>query len=124
MRTSIASYKIKHKLYYITNSGTKKLIKDDYVAQSQVTYNNICVPKNVIFTHLINMSRSCENSQCFLFSTSTKPHFVCRPNTRLLLTLCSRSLPMIANGMRACDKNVCCYKVGEHYVLTSYLALA
>ena len=51
--------------------------------------------------YLINMSLSWANSQCFLFSTSTKPHLVCRPSTRLPPTEVSWSLPITANGMNA-----------------------
>ncbi len=54
-------------------------------------------------THLISMSRSWANSQCFLFSTSMKPHFVCLPRTFFPPTATSRSLPITANG-------ICCYK--------------
>ena len=49
--------------------------------------------------HLMSMSLSWENSQCLRFSTSMKPHLVCRPSSFLPLTDTSRSLPITANGM-------------------------
>ena len=52
--------------------------------------------------HLISMSLSWENSQCFLFSTSIKPHLVCRPNSFFPPTETSRSLPITVKGIRFC----------------------
>ena len=49
--------------------------------------------------HLISMSLSWENSQCLRFSTSMKPHLVCRPSSFLPPADTSRSLPITANGM-------------------------
>ena len=50
-------------------------------------------------THLMSISLSWENSQCLLFSTSTKPHLVCLPSTLLPPTEVAASLPITANGM-------------------------
>ncbi len=58
-------------------------------------------------THLMSISRSWANSQCFLFSTSMKPHFVCLPRTFFPPTATSRSLPITANGICCYRKRVC-----------------